>query len=298
MLNFFSLAIAATSLMLTPFGSEEVLLRSQNPWYGFYTEGPVLLIVRAQKIPTLNCQKWMTHFLGPYLNTLGSSLKNPLSEAEWAKSRESWQPWSEEDQKAVEGCDSFPCAVKFNLSEVLEMKKASSKQRLKTFFDLVKLRALSYFKTQERKEYEFPGNPVDPWSFLEKKGFLSTSLKPSLPSFYLRKLDFAPGKIRPIRQVLDQRSARSPSGLEATVWIRDAYTDHYFDSWGEWASISCNPPGPRAVLITQALVLELDLLKKTDVMSKMFSGKMKDAVKENGEIYLDHEFKKLRLNHN
>jgi len=107
----------------------------------------------------------------------------------------------------------------------------------------------------------------------------------------VRRLDFGPGKMRPVRQVLDRRFASSPD--EAVVWLRDAYSAHYFDSWGEWIDLSCDPKS-RSLVLVQVLLVELDLMKDTDIFSKLGRGKMKSAVEENGSHYLDQTFQKIK----
>ncbi len=228
---------AATGLFLLPFGGVGELVQTQNPWLGFESNGPVLWVVRAQEMKSESCEKWIQALQA---EVPGTALDSSKSQASWRKARKAWEPWSSQDLKSIVDCDSFPCEVKLNRFETAQIKSSKSDQRLETFLELGMRRSLEYEITQKRKEYEFPGNPVDPWALLETHGFVSRVPRPKGSLFFLRKMDFAPGKIRTIRQILDRRMVKDPSGLEATVWIRDAYTDHYFDSWGEWSQVSCD----------------------------------------------------------
>src|SRR5206468_3927654 len=99
-----------------------------------------------------------------------------------------------------------------------------------------------------------------------------------------------PGKIRALHQVLDQRFKASARRDQATLWIRDVYTDHYFDSWGEWAQVRCESDG---IYLLQALLVDFDLLKKGDIFSGMMKGKMRSTFEENGKIYLEQRYERM-----
>src|SRR5256885_12329648 len=51
------------------------------------------------------------------------------------------------------------------------------------------------------------------------------------------------------------RSVSAPSSFEkeATLWLRDVYTDHYFDSWGEWSHLTCRGTSKKEIVLIQAL---------------------------------------------
>lgn len=277
-MGFFAEAFAA-SLLLLPFGSVETLTLNQNPWHGFKADGAKLLVARAEKIADQPCARWLQALSEDSATAEAVSFSG--DGPEW----DTWTPWNPEDLKAVEDCDSFPCAVKLNRPETEAMQtagKRGKKFRLPQFLSLVTKRGVQYLAHQTRNEFEFPGAPVDPWDYFEKAGFKSEIKKPEKISLWLRTLDFAPGKIRAIRQVLDRRVKTAEN--RGTVWLRDVYTDHYFDSWGEWANVRCEKGG---VVLTQAYFAELDLLKKTDLFSRLAHGKMRGAIEENGEKYLD-----------
>jgi hypothetical protein len=134
---------------------------------------------------------------------------------------------------------------------------------------------------------------VDPWKAFEGSGLKSSIALPEKIELRVRKVDLSPGRVRAVRQVIDQRSAVSADRTEATLWRRDVYTDHYFDSWGEWADVRCDQAAGTAT-VTLAVLLELDLMKKTDLMSKLMRSKMRGATEDNGAVYLDRWFEALR----
>jgi hypothetical protein len=289
-MSFFKIASAATGLLLVPFGQVNDLVRTHNPWHGFSAQDPVLWVVRAQEFSTPDCREKVQDLVKtPMPDSVGAL----ATEDGMAKAWKSWGPWEEDDLSAVSECDDFPCEVKLNGPEVKALKGVVSELRQKKYFTLVLNRVLDYAKTNARHEYEFEGDPVDPWKLFGKQGFSTSLSLPQKSNLILRKLDFAPGKIRTIRQVLDRRVAKSDSGSEAAVWVRDVYTDHYFDSWGEWTYLSCGSGKSKSALLVQVLMVEFDLLKKNDVLSKMMRGKMRSAFQENGSIYLDRAAKRL-----
>jgi hypothetical protein len=46
--------------------------------------------------------------------------------------------------------------------------------------------------------------------------------------------------------------------------------------------------------VIQVLIVELDLLKKTDLISKIMRGKMKSAIEENGQAYLNRAWNRIK----
>lgn len=283
-------AWAASTWALSPFGSVPELVRDRNPWHGFDADGPVLTVVRIQEFQTDSCESWIRALLSDLPGAEGSLKPGSFSD---------WTPWSAQDLDSVVSCKKFPCEVKLNSAETSQLAKKSDKDRLKEFQSLILTRISHYMKTEERKSSEFPGDPIHPWKHFEKLGFASSQKRPKAPVLYLRKLDFAPRKTRVLRQILDRRSASSgklPSEREATVWLRDVYTDHYFDSWGEWTHLKCKGASGKEVLLVQSLVVELDLLKKTDLYSRMMRGKMRSVIRENGSHYLNSAYERLLFN--
>lgn len=308
----FSWAIAATltgamGLMLHPFGSVGSLLKEKTVWRGFEAQGPVLLVARAERWPLVgtgtHCSKWGTALEGIGQDALlmvhGKGASLAVDKASWT----AWAPWSSEDKAILEGCKEVPCLIKLDPSEIAEMRALPKliEVRQGKLFELVQRRVARYLETSERRGYEMPGQPVDPWDWIEKKGFTTPGARreasPRKDNLRVRKLDWAPGQLKPLRQVLDERvtiAAQAGSqSVRAARWMRDLYTSHYFDSWGEWAYLDCDAERGEAVLV-QALVVELDLLKKNNVLARMGRPKMRKAIEEQGAAYLDKQADRAR----
>lgn len=292
----------AAGLFITPFGAVDELLNQSNPWRGSDFHVPLLVLMRIQKIEgekVTHCTKWLEALKRfPAAERLaGVSSRTLLQEKSW----KGWEPWSEKDQLAITGCKAFPCDVKLNVIETNVLVQTEEAKRFKKFLHLVQIRLGHYEKTKERKEYEFPGDPIDPWSHFEKIGLVAKSQRPPTPSYLLRRLDFASPDLLPVRQMLDRRFIFSrgkkykksgDSSLKGVVWIRDVYTDHYFDSWGEWLHLRCSAH-PKQVTVSHVLLLEIDELKKTGIISKLVQGRVLFAVRENGFKYLDRVMSEL-----
>ena len=278
-------------MVLVPFGSPTELTQAKNPWRGFVATGPVLTVIRVQKVSTIqgnpSCEAWST--------ALGKddSGRAPATGTgdEWKNATRAWEPWREDDLDAIVECSKMPCDVKLNEYETLQMASVSKEMKQTKFLAVVLERVQKYIQSESRKEYEFAGDPVDPWQVFEKAGLKSPLPRPAKMELYLRKVDLAPGRVRAIRQVVDARVVLGPEKRGATLWRRDVYTDHYFDSWGEWVDVKCEA---ESAWVTQALVLELDLMKKSDFLSKLMRSKMRSATEENGAVYLDRWFNRLR----
>jgi hypothetical protein len=278
----FAKAALFAGLVLVPQGELAPLVKDGKPWHGFHANDPVLWVARAQVEENANCAGWLNA-----MKELPLGARFDPAKPEWNE----WEEWSDEDLDAVKDCDDFPCEVKLNRAEVAEMAKAGEETRKATFLSLVRARVTEALKSGKRKEYEFAGDPVDPWAGFEAAGF-KTELKPGeKPELWIRKLNLAPGKFRPFRQILERRDAASAT--EATMWVRDLYDAHYFDSWGEWMDVRCDPATKR-VTIVQAILVELDLLKKHDLFSSIARPRMRSAVQEIGRKYLDRMFENLR----
>ena len=283
-------AVAIAGILLGSFGSPGEVLKTANPWHGFQADGPNVVSFRVQHVDGAHCAPWVSSFLA---DPRGVRLGGPPG---WKDAWKTWEPWNDDDLDAVKDCKSFPCDVKVNEKEASEMKSTPKEARLQRWEALVAARAERYLKTDERKEYEFPGDPVDPWEYLSKLGLHSSAARPAKADLWIRKYNLDPKKMKTLHQVLDRRTARNASGTEAALWVRDAYTDHYFDGWGEWASVICDPQGAqnRGVTLVQSVFLEVDLLKKTDLFSKIGRGKLKGALEEKGARYLDVAFERIR----
>ncbi len=283
--------LASIGLVLHPFGPVSELVSPQKHWRGFDAVDPLLFVVRAQAMGEKEyerCSAWIEALDRiPYGSEVGSILK----EEAWTKAWNEWAPWHEKDDKAILECRSSPCQIKLDPTEVAQLRVVPSEKKRERLYDLVVSRVLRYVKSGKRSGYERPEEPMDPWAVFQSRGFKSGLGKPARGTLHVRRMDLDPSRMRPLRQVLDRRYARSET--EATLWVRDAYSAHYFDSWGEWFNVSCDS-SKKQVVVVQALALELDLLKKTDLISRMGRGMMKKGVEEKGSDYLETTFNQLQ----
>ncbi len=285
-------SLAALGLLLIPFGNVTDLVKKENPWHGFEAKDPVLTVVRAEQIsqPQMGkCESWLDALKNIPTGVL---IESPEESTSWKAAFAHWEPWNEDDLDAIISCAKAPCKVKLNSAEAGKLKEVTESKRFERFLSLVEARALNYRRTLARPEYEFRGALSDPWALFEGQGFKSPLKKPDEVSLWVSRLDLAPKKMRVQRQLFDRRIALA--NHHATLWIRDAYTDHYFDGWGEWIDITCDPT-LNQVLIVQALIVEFDLLKATDLISLLSKGRMRSVVEEQGGKYLDNQAAQLRL---
>ncbi len=294
--------IAVTALALSPFGKVADLLQDKASWSATLDRDPVVLVYRLSQADAKECAPWieaLAHFPTGVQESVSWSKGIPdpiVVKGALTKVLKAWEPWSGDDLDYIRNCKNFPCDIKFAEAETKAMEATPRDDRRAKFEALVSERVQRYFRTAERKEYEFPGDPLDPWEGFEKMG---ASGRPKVPdplnsmTLWARQLDFAPGEIKRVRQILDWRLAVSPSRDQAAVWVRDLYTNHYFDGWGELFQLSCDPAKSK-VTVLQVLSVELDLLKKSDLVSRMMRGKMRKAIEENGQIYLAREFERIK----
>ncbi len=276
---------AAIGLTLVPFGSVDENLTRRNPWRSQDSDGPVILSVRAEKVPLepgVVCATWLKAISTPPANVMP-----------WDLIISGWQPLEPHELEQIQECDHFPCSLKLDETEVVKMSAAPSVRRKEVYFGLVRKRVEEYLATGARRAYELPGAPVDPWAFLEKRGFTTSLSRPTAPGLRVRKLEIAPREMKPIRQVLDLRHAHSDR--EGVVWIRDVYESHHLEGLGEWLRVDCGPPGSTDIQVTQAWLLELDQLKKRDALSLLGRSRIRSAVTEQAARYLDREFVRLSL---
>lgn len=276
---------AVIGLTLVPFGSVDENLAKKNPWRGQDSDGPVILSVRVEKVPLepgVACSTW--------LKALSSS---PTNVVPWDAALKGWQPLEPHELEYIQECDQFPCSLKLDETEVVKMSATPSARRKDVYFGLVRKRVEEYLSTGARREYELPGAPIDPWAFLEKRGFTTSLSRPVDPGLRVRKLEIAPREMKPIRQVLDLRHAQSDR--EGVIWVRDVYESHHLEGLGEWVRVDCGAPGSTDVQVTQAWLLELDQLKKRDALSLLGRSRIRSAVSEQAARYLDREFVRLSL---
>ena len=273
---------------IKPIGQAAEHLKDANPWRGFEDDGPVLLVMRIERMPAPSCAPWIQALTA---ERAGSHIGAVPAPEAWLAGWKAWQPFEEKDLDNMKDCKRYPCDLKFDRHEVGRMASVPEAQRPNEFLILVGERAMKYAETQKRREYEFPGDPVDPWKVFDDAGLKNPLSRPSTGSFWIRSQTFSDHRIRPICQVLDFRSAVSATGTEATVWVRDAYTSHYFDGWGEYGDVTC---GSGTVTVELGLMVEFDLLKKSDLFSLISRGRLRNAVHETGSGYLDHWFGEMR----
>ncbi len=277
-------------LVVLPFGPLDPKLAARKSWSGFDAQGPELLLVVARRfgaeeqVPS-DCRAWQEG-----LQAL------PEARSPWGPEYSAWGAWDSEARSQVDGCDGFPCDVKLDESEVSRMAAVPREKRLEVFLRQLAARSEVYLATSARPDLEWPGGRVEPWSDFEKEGLRSPLTRPSVPELVVRKLDIAPGRMKPVRQILDRRLVANREA--ATLWVRDVYSDHFFDAWGEWLHAECHEAKPAtagesarpgSVDVTLALRVELDLLKQTDLLSRLGRSRMRSGFESHGKKYLERE---------
>jgi hypothetical protein len=266
--------LAETALLaamtLVPFGPVSSLLAQKNPYQGFAIDDsdPALLWkVRIEKIEKRSCERWKNALASDHGNLEAFNSK--------------FAPWDAKSLRQIQDCDSFPCAMKLDKNEVSQMAAVPAPARLAKYESLLLGRVTTYLSTGLRIPYEDGDERGDAWSLFEKRGFKSSVPLPPRSELFSRKLLLDPKRIRELRQIVDRRVGMNDH--EATLWLRDIYTDHYFDSWSEWASVRCE--GPDVVLV-QGLAIDLDLLKNTDLLSRIGRPSMRQAFDESAGQFL------------
>ncbi len=282
-------------LAVLPLVPLDEQLSAGKTWRGFEAKEPILTLVQARRwegeeAAPLDCREWAKVLALLPLDTRG-----------WKADGSAWGAW---DQKAIEqvnGCVKFPCLVKMNASEVKQLSELPEPKRVEHYVRLMNLRANQYLKDSSRPAFEWPETRTEPWSELEKSGLSSSALRPSLIELVARRLDIAPGQMKPIRQILDRRLRGSPT--EASLWVRDVVNDHYFDAWGEWIRVECRPARaaqgsepaiPQRVQVTAGLLMEVDHFKHTDLLARLGRPKVRWSVEEYGHQYLTRTLDFLR----
>jgi hypothetical protein len=291
---------AAAGIAISPFGPVGERLQRFSSWADFHDEGPLLLIVRANRreLPAEDlakgadaCDRWVEA-------ARALDFGKPVTEAQLAAGTawtQAWEPWDDDERDAARDCVKFPCELKLDAAEARKVASAAREQRMNAWFGRIRDRLTRYLKTQERRGYEFPGRPIDPWAVMQARGMVPQQgvARPAQPSLRVRKLNLAPDKMKTLHQVVDVRIALSDAGpggaREAVAWVRDAYTDHYFDSWGEWFQVDCDPTAKR-IQVTQALVLEFDLLKQQNLVARLARPSLRNGVRDRGWAFLRARF--------
>lgn len=260
---------------------------ADGPTRTFKTHDPILTSVRTQIVEGADCGKWMKALVGDRRDMTMFSLAKDEKKQNW----DGWKPFEGNEKDAVEDCDHFPCDVKLDSAETEQMKSTARDGRVPKYLSLVYARVRDYLKSGQLKPFEFPGGISDPWTELEKQGLKSTLEQPKSAVLEVRRIDFKESRMRPIRQILDRRTTVSQN--EASVWIRTVYNDHYFDGWGEWGDVRCDTR-KKSAIVTLAVLIELDLLKKTDLWSSLSKGSMRDGVERLSQNYEDQWFEELK----
>ncbi|MGZ3697017.1 MAG: hypothetical protein ACXWPM_06910 [Bdellovibrionota bacterium] len=256
------------------------LFGDELPGFEVTKRDPVVELQRTMKFQSqVPCASWITA-----LETIprGTTLGDPLSPDAPAKLDEAWGPWAQKDLLAEQKCEAFPCSIKFNRQEIAQLRAEPPEKRHTKVLDLVLARSYRYEHQPIPEVYEFPQAPQNP--------FVGTP--PGDPQLWARTLILGDGqKVPPIRQILERRFQSTPDS--AKLSMRATYSDHYFDGWGEVSSVSCDAKSG-TVTLNQRLSVELDLLKKRDLISLIAHGRMRSAIEEQGEVYLNGLVEKVR----
>ena len=282
-LRFWWAIAAAPTIVLNPYGNVNSLVEKSNPWRTFYDDGPILAEIRVSREEATNCKAWESAFFNNTREVRLGKPRSPTDQTQWS----TWFPMEPRETESVEECHHQPCEVKLNNTEVSQMAAAPKEDKLKTYLSSIIRRADSYLKDGTRSSYEYSGGISDPWKTFDKLGLKSDLPMPESPHVGLRRMDFHNDRARVIRQLVDRRVASNKEQTESTLWTRDVYTNHYFDSWGEWGNISCDPI-KRQATITLAVTLEFDVLKNSGVFASVAKRSAKNSMRDLMETYLDH----------
>jgi hypothetical protein len=276
-------AIAAVpAIVLDPYGNVNTLLEKSNPWRTFYDDGPVLAEIRVSREEASNCRAWENAFFNNSREVRLGKPRTTTGETQWA----TWFPMEPRESESIENCHQQPCEIKLSDPEVGKMAAAAKADKLNVYLSSVIARGDAYLKDGTRTPYEYSGGISDPWKTFEKLGLKGDLSMPSTPNVGLRKLDFHNDRARVIRQMVDRRVMSSKDQTESTLWLRDVYTNHYFDSWGEWGNITCDPIKREATL-TLAVTLEFDVLKNNGLLASVAKRSAKNSMRDLMENYLN-----------
>ena len=284
-------AIVLVSLLfsLGAFASDDAaweagaLWKPENPKFTekgsreFQSNGPMLRSIRVSKRAV---------GAGETCEGLLERMKNrPIGKPYVAGEAARFAGWDDfkDDLDAVEGCDEFPCKIKFNEPESLAIAAKPKAGRLAETLNQVDGRVAEYAKTSRRRGYDLPEDAIDPWKEFAAHGHvLPPAFAKSKPSYFARKLKFGEGNYRPLRQIFDERTFAEKGRLVRIA--RDVYTAHYFDGWGEWLEARCSKDG-KTLYLLQDLLMEFDLLKNTDFFSRIARPKMRQGVDQESLRY-------------
>ncbi len=204
-----------------------------------------------------------------------------------------WVSRGKKELEQLESCASAPCFVKLTDAEGQKMGQALSGSRLQVWTEAVDDRLKLYLSKGVRQVYERGVPRFDPWDWFAKAGLPgvpecekqgSNCLRPGLPAS-IERVTLEPRDEKPIRQLIDRRSWIHKEGKRAGWVSRDVYSEHYFDSWGEWVSWECLPEG--GVLVRVWLAMEVDLLSKTNPLIRMARGRIIDGLEERAKLHAE-----------
>ncbi|MCM2324541.1 MAG: hypothetical protein NDJ90_14880 [Oligoflexia bacterium] len=285
---------AAAGILLSPFGELAALPGPAGPasvpWHGFdSSDASRLVLARVEKVSGA-CAPWLAALPKAVRGEAKGGVTD-LRRVRWGTLSAGWNPFNPEELRMILECNRFPCQVKLRREEALQLKSLPPGQRLGRYQKFVEERARQYLEKGIEPAYGDASPSVSPWAYLAGRGL------PDVPAegqrvLWSRKFNLAPGEMKAVRQLVDVRAEAGPTS--ATVWLRDAYSDHYFDAWGEWARIDCGPDG-KTLTVMQALMVDFDLLKKKGLLSQLSHGKLREAVRDQGRAYLDRTFVRLRI---
>jgi hypothetical protein len=247
-----------------PFQIEINQLTESSPvWTSFIEEDPVLAVFRVEKIYLKACM--------PRAFEVGARSESSLD------ARRVWEPFTADERKQVEACDRFPCKVKLNEKEVAALQATPQESRFKRYGELVDARVQEAQTSRIRNGYERKEAALDGWEWLRKKRDFRLPYGSEKRELVGRRLGLAKKSgYAEVRQIFEQVKWSGPG--RSHLWIQDLYTDHYFDSWSEEVDFLCT--GADEGVLTQTVVIELDLLKNTDFLSRMMKGKIRHGVRE------------------
>lgn len=270
-------ALSLLALSITSLWNGDRALFIEKGTRSFESDGPMLRSIRVSKhvlVPGETC-----------LSIFEKIRSHPIGESFEVGKPDRFRGWTgwEDDIDAVEKCGDFPCKIKFNEAETLAVAAKPKEARLEEALKQVEGRIREYEKSSRRAAYDLPGDPVDPWTVFVSRGHeIPAAISKMKPTFYARKLMFGEGSYRPLRQIFDERRFEEKGRIVRIS--RDIYTSHYFDGWGEWIEARCSADG-KTLFLLQDLLMEFDLLKNTDLFSRIARPKMRQGVEQESLKY-------------
>jgi len=274
----------------TPFGDFSLLDKTAQPFYDWVKDEAVFHTLKIEHVPFQGKCEGVLKSLSEWRPFSDSYKTGPEGFEALDKS---WAPWSENDMDAITDCDSFPCKIKTNPKETDRVKVAKPDERKRKIFEIISARAVEYLKSRKRFEYDTPGVPLDPWIWLKQHDYpIGDALaKLKNPQLYSRIYRFTDSGYRPIRQILDLEMLKSGNRID--WFIKDIYTAHYFDGWGEWIRVECDEQ-KKDLRFVMSLALDFDLFKNKDILSVLGRPKMKEALSQNTEKYQGLQLSELK----